>query len=89
MKDFLNYTLMGMPGIYQITVQGVLDPDWSERLGGMEIMTLLSQDGESYVTILTGELMDQADLLGVLNFLYNAGFPLLSLKRLEYVVVGD
>ena len=87
MKDFSNYTRMGMPGIYQITVQGTLDPEWSARLGGMEIMTFLSPQGDSYVTILTGELMDQADLFGILNSLYDIGFPLLSVKRLNYVTV--
>ena len=75
-----------MPGIYQITVQGALDPDWSERLCGMEILTIRSEDRHLQVTFLMGKLMDQADLLGILNFLYDVGFPLLSVKRLESVV---
>ena len=89
MKDFSNYTWMGMPGIYQITIRGVLDPDWSERLGGMEIVTFRSKDGQTFVTVLTGELLDQADLLGILNFLYDIGLPLLSVKRLDYVAAED
>ena len=87
MYDLSDYPKMGMPGIYQITVQGALDPDWSDRLGGMEIMTFRSEDGHTLITVLTGELLDQADLLGTLNFLYDIGFPLLSVKRLDYVAV--
>ena len=55
-------------------------------MSGMEIITLRSSDVDVPISILTGELMDQADLLGVLNFLYNTGHPLLSVKRLEYIV---
>lgn len=89
MKDFTDFVRMGTPGIYQLTVQGQLDPDWGERLGGMEIMTFRSEDGQSLVTVLTGELMDQADLFGILNLLYDIGFPLLSVKRLAYVTVEE
>lgn len=78
---------MATPGIYQITIQGVLDPSWSQRLSGMEIITLRSSEEDVLVSILTGELMDQADLMGVLNFLYDMGYPLLSVKRLEYVAM--
>jgi hypothetical protein len=36
------------------------------------------------VTILKGRLVDQAALLGVLNNAYDLGFPLLSVKCLEW-----
>ena len=34
------------------------------------------------VTTLTGELVDQAALMGVLNSLYDMGYPLLKVERL-------
>jgi hypothetical protein len=35
------------------------------------------------VTILSGQLTDQAELLGVLNALYNLGKSLVAVKRLD------
>ena len=79
----MSYFRMESPGKYQITIQGCLNADWSDRLGGLSIITTQSDDGQS-VTILTGVLVDQAALLGVLNTLYDLRYPLLSLRRIEY-----
>jgi hypothetical protein len=68
------------PGTYTIRVQGHLDPTWSDRLAGMRIA--VSGTGRHAVTVLVGHHIDQAALLGVLNALYELGFPLLSV---EYV----
>jgi hypothetical protein len=35
------------------------------------------------VTVLTGRVMNQAELMGVLNHLYGLGFPLLSVECVE------
>jgi hypothetical protein len=40
------------------------------------------RQGGSIVTTLTGELIDQAALMGVLNSLYDMGYPLLKVERL-------
>ncbi len=60
---------------YHIEVQGALSSSWSDYLGGLKI-SVKSGQGISY-TILEGELLDQAALMGVLDSLYNLGFPLL------------
>lgn len=73
---------LGTPAIYRIRVQGALDESWSSRLGGMTIAPA-SQEGEPPVTALVGELIDQAALFGVLNFLYDLTQPLLSVECLE------
>lgn len=62
---------------YQILVQGRLDEDWSNRLGGLAIVNSAREDG-SFVTLLTGALMDQSALLGVLNTLSSLHLPILS-----------
>jgi hypothetical protein len=67
------------PARYTIRVEGHLGPDWSARLGGLRITTT---PGGVPVTELTGELRDQAALLGVLNALYELGLPLLAVVRL-------
>ncbi len=79
----MNGLKMESPGRYQISIQGSLNANWSDRLGGMRIIALQSADGQS-VTVLAGEIVDQAALLGILNTLYDMRYPLLSVKRLAY-----
>ena len=67
------------PATYCIQVQGILDENWSDRLGGMAIATV-SNSKESPVTILSGYILDQAELLGILNTLYNLRLPLLAVE---------
>jgi hypothetical protein len=70
------------PARYRVRVKGTLDPSWSGRLGGMTITTT-EQGGETPVTTLTGRLLDQAALLGVLNTLYDYYHcPLVSVEFL-------
>ena len=68
---------LDMPATYQIRVQGCLPDSWSNRLGGMTVITP-RQAEEVSETILTGQLPDQSALLGVLNTLYDLHLPLLS-----------
>lgn len=72
------------PGTYQICVQGVLSKNWRDYVQGMEIKIEQIGDDEP-VTILTGELVDQAAVLGVLNVLYNLRLPLISV---DYISAG-
>lgn len=67
---------------YQILVQGYLDQRWSGRLAGLEI-TDITVEGSSIVTQLSGKLIDQAALMGVLNTLYDLQFPLLAVIGLD------
>ena len=64
--------------VYRIILKGHLDPEWSEWFGGLTIT--LVDNGE---TILTGSLVDQTALHGVLIKIRDLGLPLLSLTRLE------
>ncbi len=70
------------PAIYQISVQGRIDPTLSDRLGGMTIFQALVEASPP-VTTLEGELRDQAALAGVLNSLYELHLTVLSVERLE------
>ena len=69
------------PATYCLRLQGVLDESWSEHLSGMTIYISQVEEGTA-VTTLTGRLVDQAALLGVLNNVYNLGLPLLSVECL-------
>ena len=70
-----------MPASYRIRIEGPLDKRWSAYLSGMAISSV-RRPGESTVTTLTGELVDQAALMGVLNTVYDLGFTLLKVERL-------
>jgi len=70
------------PAIYRISVQGRIDLTWSDRLEGMSISQVKDSTGLP-VTILEGELSDQAALAGVLNTLYELHLTVLLVKRLD------
>ena len=67
---------------YQIRVQGQLDESWSDYCGGLAIR-VERERGESPVTVLAGQVLDQAALFGVLNYLYDNRLPLLSVEWVE------
>ena len=69
-------------GVYRISVQGYLDKSWSDRMNGVDIRVRNLPDGAP-VTVLTGHFVDQAALAGVLNTLYDMGFPLLKVELLK------
>ena len=58
---------------YQITVKGHLNPNWADWFEGLTITAL--DNGE---TLLTGAVVDQAALHGVLRKVRDVGLPLLS-----------
>ncbi len=70
------------PGNYRIRVQGFLDKKWSERLGGLRITTSKTGDQKS-ITVLEGQVRDQAELAGVLSTLYQRHLTLLSVEHLN------
>jgi len=70
----------GEPATYRIRVQGLLDPEWSERLGGMTVTVREGPDGAHFAE-LTGPLVDEAALMGVLERLYSLRLPLLAVER--------
>jgi hypothetical protein len=63
-------------GFFQIHVKGHLDSKWSDWLEGMEVKLL--DNGEM---ILSGTIVDQAALMGVLNKLNRLNLTLLSVSQ--------
>ena len=67
------------PEIYQIVVKGHLDGAWSDWFDGLAVTPV--DNGQ---TILTGAIVDQTALHGVLIKIRDLGLPLLSLVRIEH-----
>jgi len=70
------------PATCQISVQGRIDPTWSDRVEGMTIRLTTVEPGPP-VTTLEGEVSDQAALAGVLNTLYELHLPVLLVKYIN------
>jgi hypothetical protein len=66
------------PTNYKIRINGHLDPEWSDWFEGMTVT--LEEDG---TTLLTGMVIDQAALHGLLKKVRDLGMPLVSVCSLE------
>ena len=73
---------LATPAKYRIQIQGYLDNTWADQMGRMTFTNHLAS-GRAPVTVLTGRVLDQAELVGLLCHLYGLGFPLLSIECLE------
>jgi hypothetical protein len=63
--------------IYEIKVQGRLDDGWSEWFNEMTVTS------ESNVTTLSGAVVDQAALRGILDKIWDLNLMLISIIRIE------
>jgi hypothetical protein len=70
---------LDQPMVYQIRIKGHLGPRWTDWFGGMTIT--LEDDGD---TLLTGPVVDQAALHGMLRRVRDLGLPLISVTRVEF-----
>ena len=65
--------------VYEIRLKGYLDHQWTAWFGGLAIR--LQGNGD---TLLTGPVVDQAALHGLLRKVRDLGMPLLSIQQVEH-----
>jgi hypothetical protein len=65
--------------IYEIRIKGHLGVQWADWFGDVTIT--LEANGE---TLLTGEVIDQSALHGLLRKVRDLGMPLVSVNRVEH-----
>ena len=66
------------PELYEIRVKGHLDAHWANQIEGLTIT--LEEDGN---TLLSGPVIDQSALHGILKKIRDLGMPLLSVNSAE------
>jgi len=66
------------PMVYQIRIEGHLGLQWTDWFGGLTIA--LEDNGD---TLVTGPVVDQAALHGLLKKVRDLGMPLVSLNPVE------
>ena len=68
-------TVPDQPKVYRIRVEGHLRAEWAEWLEGLSVS--LEPDG---TTLLSGPVVDQAALYGLLKKVRDLGLPLLAVN---------
>lgn len=71
------------PAYYRIYVQGDVDAHWLRDYYDLRTEHVSRTDMPD-VTVLTGELVDQAALVGVLCLVHDYGLPILTLECFPY-----
>jgi hypothetical protein len=66
----------GQPIVYQIRIRGQLHCEWTDWFGGMAVTP--EDNGD---TLLTGPVVDQAALYGLLKKVRDLGMPLVSVNQ--------
>jgi hypothetical protein len=70
------------PAMYQITVEGKVDPRLYDEKYKLKVTHIESK--EQTLSVLTGEIKDQLALNHILNLMYNSQYDVISITKLRY-----
>jgi len=68
--------------VYEIQVQGELDPGWQQWFNGLDVAPTCGSE-RTPTTTLIGPVADQAALRGMLCKLWDLNLTLISVRRIE------
>lgn len=77
-EDLDTESSLDEPMVYQIRLKGHLGPQWADWFEGL---TITLEDGGE--TLMTGPVVDQAALHGLLKKVRDLGMPLISAVRVK------
>ena len=77
--EFTPQTDPDQPVVYQIRIKGHLGPQWTEWFEGMAVTR--EENGD---TLLTGPVIDQAALHGLIKKVRDLGMELISVNRNQF-----
>jgi len=78
LDQYSQRTNPGQPMVYQIRIKGHLSCTWTDWFDGLTIT--LEDNGD---TLLTGPVIDQAALHGLIKKVRDLGMPLISVSPVE------
>ena len=67
---------------YQIVIQEQLDDSWAEWFNNF-ILEFKTDDQGNPITVLTGRVIDQAALNGILTKIWNLNLTVISVKQID------
>ena len=70
------------PATYQITVQGKVDPEFMKQLNTLTVTHTEARD--KTLSTLTGEIVDQESLNGLLNILFDHRYIVISVMKIDH-----
>jgi len=70
------------PATYQITVQGKVDPEFMKQLNTLTVTHTEARD--KTLSTLTGEIVDQESLNGLLNILFDHRYSVISVMKIDH-----
>ena len=76
------HDLFRLRRFYQVTVEGKIDPSWSDWLDGLQMTSHREADG-LLITVLSGLFCDQPALRGLLNRLWDLNLVLRSVQQIN------
>jgi hypothetical protein len=82
MNDIIKHLSKDQPAIYRIEMDGNIDQRILTWFDDMTLSTESREEGKTTST-LVGLVADQAALHGLLNRIYNLGFLVISVTRVE------
>ena len=69
------------PATYQITVEGKVNEEYLQNISGLSVSTT-ELKGHS-ISVLTGEIIDQSALSGIINLLVDNRYSVITVIKIE------